>query len=253
MKTMALTTFAALLAVAACSDSTGPTNGTQVALTFASGVAAGGAAAAPARFSGPMAVPMTDGTNTLEITSVKVVLREIELERVEVADCDVEPEPAGCEDFETGPLVIDLPLDASTSSTIDITIDAGTYDEVEFDIHKVSSDEGAFLTANPTMEGKSIVVEGTYNGVAYTYYTDLNEELELNLVPNLVIGEDATATNVTIRFDVSTWFVGESGNLLDPATASKGEPNENYVKDNIKNSIEAFEDKDKDGDDSDEG
>ena len=247
-------TAAALLVLAACSDSTGPTTGAGVSFSFASDVTAAGAPA-PGLFGGSMAGPITDGVNTLNITSVQVVLREIELERVEVVDCDVEPEPAGCEEFEVGPLLIDLPLDGSTTSDISIVIDPGTYDEVEFDLHKVSSgdpEDAAFLLAHPDMDGKSIVVKGTYNTVAFTYETDLNEERKLDLVPNLVIGEDAPPTNVTIRLDVSTWFVGGSGSLFDPATAAKGEPNENVAKDNIKNSIDAFEDEDKDGDDTDE-
>ena len=210
----------------------------------------------PSRWAGPMAAPITDvGGNTLDITSVKVVLREIELEPVEVADCDVEPEPAGCEDFETGPVLIDLVLDGTTNTNISVAIPPGMYDEVEFDIHKVSSDDpedAAFLLANPTMDGKSIVVEGTYNGVAYTFETDLSEEQEFDLIPNLVIGEDAPSTNITIRLDVSTWFVDQYGNLIDPAMAYKGGQYESMVENNIKNSIDAFEDEDKDGDDTDE-
>ena len=253
MRTKLLATFAALLVLGACSDGTGPTTGAQVSLTFASGVTAGGAAASG--FTGPMAVPFTDGTNTLDITSVKVVLREIELEPVEVADCDVEPEPAGCEDFETGPVLIDLVLDGTTNTNISVAIPPGTYDEVEFDIHKVSSgdpEDAAFLDLYPEMDGKSIVVEGTYNGVAYTFETDLNEEQEFDLIPNLVIGEGAPATNVTIRLDISTWFVDGTGSLFDPAMAYKGGQYESMVKNNIKNSIDAFEDEDKDGDDTDE-
>ena len=194
-----------------------------------------------------MAVPFTEGTNTLEITPVLIVLREIELERVEVADCDVEPEPAGCEDFEIGPVLIDLPLDGTTDTNITVSVSAGTYDEIEFDIHKVSSDDpedAAFLLANPTMEGKSIAVEGTYNGDPFSYETDLNEEQEFDLIPNLVIGEDAPATNITFRLDVSTWFVDGTGRLFNPTTANVGGPNENLAETNIRNSIKAFEDKD---------
>lgn len=252
MKTSLLTTLAALATLAACADGTGPTTGAQVSLTFASGVTAGGGAA-PSLF-GPMAVPFTDGTNTLEITRVQIVFREIELKRVEIAECDVEPEPPECEDFEVGPVLVDLSLDGTTNTTVSVAISAGTYDEIEFDIHKVSDDpeDAAFLLANPGWEGKSIVVEGTYNSVAFTFETDLNEEQEIALVPNLVIGEDAPSTNVTIRLDVGTWFVDGNGDLFDPATALDGEPNENLAKDNIKASIDAFEDEDQDGDDTDE-
>lgn len=258
METKLLTTLAALLILAACGDGTGPTTGAQLSLTFATGASAGGAAA-PSRFTGPMAVSFTDETNTLDITGVQVVLREIELERVEVAECDdVEPEPEGCEEFEIGPLLVNLPVDGSTSTDIAIAIPPGTYDEVEFEIHKVSNDDpedADFLLANPTMDGKSIVVVGTYNGVNFTYETDLNEDQEFDLVPNLVIGEDAPPTNVTIRFDLSTWFVDGGGNLFDPATALKGGVNEDLAENNIKNSIEAFEDEDEDGheDDDDDG
>jgi len=106
------------------------------------------------------------------------------------------------------------------------------------------------LEAYPEMDGKSIVVEGFYNLEPFVFETDLNEEQEYDLLPNLVIGEDAPATNITIRLDVSTWFVDANGNLFDPATALKGQPNENLAKDNIKNSIDAFEAED--GDDTDE-
>ncbi|OGU00384.1 MAG: hypothetical protein A2085_02970 [Gemmatimonadetes bacterium GWC2_71_10] len=56
-------------------------------------------------------------------------------------------------------------------------------------------------------------------------------------------------TNLTIRMDVRTWFrVGGTGALIDPASANVGQPNEGAVRENIKNSIEAFEDDDRDGD-----
>ena len=149
MRSKLSTTLAALLALAACGDGTGPTTGAQVSLTFASGMTAGGAPAPS--FVGPMRVTFMDGTNTLDITSVQVVLREIELERVEVADCDVEPEPLECEDFEIGPVLIDLSLDGTTDTNISVAVSAGTYDEIEFDVHKVSSDleDAAFLPLIP--------------------------------------------------------------------------------------------------------
>jgi hypothetical protein len=251
MKTILTTAFAALLVLAACSDGTGPTTGAGVSLSFASDVSASGTAA-PGLFSGPMAGPISDGVNTLNITKVQVVLREIELERVEVTDCDVEPEPDGCEEFEVGPVLVDLPLNGSTAQNVPIVIEPGTFTEVEFDIHEVTGDDAAFLIAHPTMGGKSISVEGTYNGEAFAFETNLSQEQKLSLNPNLVIGEDAASTNVTIRFDVSTWFRDENGSLFNPATASTGEPNESLAEENIKNSIKAFEDEDMDGDDTDE-
>ena len=252
MITKLSTTLAALLVFAACSDGNGPTTGGTVSLTFAANANVAAGAAAPGRFVGPMASHEAD-PNTLVFTSVKVVLREIELESAEVADCDVEPEPAGCEDFEIGPLVIDLVLvdGVPTDPNIDITnIPFGTYDEIEFDIHKVSDSDATLSADLLAMAGQSIRVVGTWNdGVTTTEFifeTDLDEEQEQPL--NLVIeAGGVTSTNVTINLDVNSWFKDGAGHLFNPATAAKGEPNEDLAKNNIKNSIDAFEDSDHDG------
>lgn len=245
----------AALAALACSDGTGP--GTTVSLSFATRPSAGAFAAA---FGAPRAPgiilagdTIKDGTNTLVITSAQIVLREIELERQEVVDCDVEPEPAGCEDFELGPVLVDLPLSAGATEQVTVDIPPGTYTELEFEIHKISSsdtEDAAFRTAHPEFAGKSIRVQGTYNGVAFTYESDLDVEQELDLAPPLVIADSVTATNLTVRVGLANWFRALNGSLVDPATANKGGANEGLVKENIKQSVEAFEDRDEDGDEN---
>ena len=150
-------------------------------------------------------------------------------------------------------MLLNLPLDGTVDQAIAIALDPGTYDELEFDIHKVSNDDPedeAFRQANPDLVDVSIRVQGTFNDVAFTYVTDLNEEQEYNLVPPLVIeGNMASSTNVTVRLDLAQWFRDASGVLIDPDSANKGGVNEDYVKDAIRDSIEAFEDEDRDGDD----
>jgi hypothetical protein len=197
--------------------------------------------------------PISDGVNTLDITTVRVVLKGIEVKKAEVDDCSVEPEPAGCESFRSGPVLVDVPVDGTTNQDVAMNIPAGTYDEVKFEIHEVTGSDGSFLTANPTMSGKSITAVGTYNGNPFTFETNLSQEQVFALIPNLVVTDGDAATNVTIRFDVSGWFLDSpGGNLFNPATASTGGPNESIAEENIKNSIKAFEDRDKDGDDTDE-
>ncbi|MFQ5704324.1 MAG: hypothetical protein ACE5HT_09905 [Gemmatimonadales bacterium] len=245
------------IAAGACSDSggTGPTTGPlskQVSLSFSS--AAPSAAPAPAFSRFPVAAlsdTLADGANTLILDSVQVVLKKIELKRVESVDCATDD----CEEFEFGPIVVDVPLNGGTMQEIAVPIDTGTYDELEFKIHKVSGNDPedlAFAAAHPDLVGKSIVAFGTYNGQAFAYETDLDQEQETELNPPLMITDSTTTTNVTVRLDVSLWFVDGAGNLIDPATANKGGANENVVKDNIKNSIKAFEDEDRDGDEKDE-
>ncbi len=256
MKAKVMPLIGAVALLAACSESTAPAgDAAQVSLSFTTRAASGPALSLSGLSTGG---PLTllDGPNELIITKAEVVLREIELKRVEVVDCDVEPEPVGCEEFKAGPVLLDLPLDGSTSQLVTVAIEPGSYDEIEFDIHKVSSDDpadAAFRQAHPDVVDLSIRVQGTFNGQAFTYETDLNEDQEFDLVPPLVIDETTTSTNVTVRLDLSQWFRDGAGALLDPASANKGESNENLVKDNIRDSIKAFEDRDKDGDELDEG
>ena len=245
MKARLISLICAVAVLAACSDSTGVDEGTtRVSLSFST------APAGQAMFSVAAADTMSDGQNQLILSSVEVILREIELKRVEVVDCDVEPEPAGCESFETGPRLVSLPLNGATTTAVSIDIEPGTYDEVEFDIHKVSNgdpDDAAFRAQHPDLIDTSVRVRGWYNGAEFTYVTDLMDEQKYDLVPALVIGDGTTSTNITLHLDISSWFADVSGDLVDPETANKGEPNENLVTNNIRNSIDVFEDSDRDG------
>jgi hypothetical protein len=73
-------------------------------------------------------------------------------------------------------------------------------------------------------------------------------EQEFDLSPPLTVGADAAAaTNVTIMVDVDAWFRDLSGTLVSPQDGNKGGQHESLVKENIKQSIEAFEDHDSDG------
>ena len=185
-----------------------------------------------------------------------VVLREVELELQNDDSCDndVAELTDRCEKFEVGPILLELPLDGSVNQAFSITgVPAGTYDEVEFNVHKPSSgslEDQTFIQQNPDFSEVSIRVEGQYNGTDFTYTTDLMDNQRIGLVPPLTIEAGSSAsTNVTLRVDLTTWFEAADGNLLDPATANEGGQNESWVDNNIKQSIEAFEDDDRDGDD----
>ena len=124
------------------------------------------------------------------------------------------------------------------------------YKEVDFEVHKISLDdpsEAAFRAANPDLAGKSVRVIGTFNGQPFTFESDLDVEQELQLVPALVVTEGSGGTNLTIKVNLSDWFRGSSGALIDPATANKGQPNQSVVTENIKRSMHAFEDRNHDG------
>jgi len=256
--------MAAAAIFGACSDgTTGPGTGTpgvddgippRATLSFASRAATTPAAAPAFSYASAFGDTITSGGNTLIIDRVRIVLEEIELERQEVVDCDVEPEPAGCEDFEIGPIIIDVPLGGGAQHQLEITIDPGTYDEIEFEIHKLEgsdSADAAFIALNPEFDGISIKVEGTYNGQAFTFTSDLGVEQEVQLNPPMIIADSTTSSNVTIKVDVATWFRDAAGALIDPDTGNKNGTNESIVKENIKRSFKAFKDDDEDGEEND--
>lgn len=245
-------------AAAACSDSTNPMagRGQTVSLSLAT------IGAAPA-VSAPFAAPgfasaagdtlvVTDGTNTLRITSVELVLTRVKLNRVSnPVPCDSTSNADACEEFTTGPQLVSMPLGAGTATVLTVGVDSGSYDKVEFIIHKPGSDpqDVQFVAAHPAFANISIRVQGTYNGTAFTYTVPIDQEQEFTFPTPLVIDASGSTTNLTLQMDIRTWFrVGGTGNLFDPASANVGQPNEGVARENIKNSIEAFEDPDRDGD-----
>jgi hypothetical protein len=239
-------------AVLACGEPTTPTVFKTVQVSFATQGAGTPMLASIVGLGSLLDDTLVVDEDTLVLSSVEVVFREIELKRLEVADCDVDPEPEGCEEFEAGPVLVSLPLSPGADSAFALDIPPGTYTEIEFDVHKVSdSDEedAAFRLAHPSFVDKSIRVTGTFNGQAFVFESDLDVEQELDLTPALVVEDATTMANITILVDVDGWFRDNLGGLIDPATANKGFDNEGIVKENIKNTMEAFEDEDEDGSD----
>lgn len=248
MRTTPMFATAALAVLAAaCGDSSGSTDGSVVRFNLATRAAAG-AALNGAAVMAP--VEYTDGTNTLVIESVKMVLKEIELEQDDddgIACAVGTQDDDDCEELEFGPVLVDLPLGAGAVAEIAVEVTPGSYDELEFKIHKPEDDDAAFVAANPDFADASIRVTGTWNGAPFVFETNLSEEQEIDLVPPLVVGE-TQAVNLTLFVDIATWFRDGSA-LINPATATTGQPNESKVEENIKVSLNAFEDDDRDGDD----
>ncbi len=197
---------------------------------------------------------LTDGSNTLDISSAQLVLRDIKLKLVE-DDCDETIED-DCDDFVTGPFLVNLLLEDMSLNTITLQeVAPGVYDEVRFIVHKLDDDDPddtQFITQHSELLNISVKVTGTFNGNGneFTYISDLNEKQRIFLSGTDLIsvtGADPVARNVTIEIDLDSWFRTNSGTLVDPDKALKGEPFENLVRDNIKDSIEGFRDDDSDG------
>lgn len=266
--------------LAACSDGSAPTARSQVRFNLATGPATGLALLSSDTFA--------VDPDTLVVDSVKLVLRSIKFQRVNEDACDNEDgdqtddhstdtvshtltmasmhdggEDDGddghadaCESFNAGPYLLDLPLGPEVVKAFTVAVDTGTFDQVRFKIHKPDEDsadakDAAFLAAHPDFNKVSIRVVGTFNGAPFAFTTDLSARERMALVPPLVVAGSMQNVDVTIKVDISHWFSSASGGLVDPASALKGQPNEDLVKDNIRNSFRAFRDDNRDGEDDD--
>jgi hypothetical protein len=229
-----------VLALSAC-DSTDP-NDVPMTLSFSGQAAAAGRAGAD--------ITISVGTNTLIITRAQMVVRRIKLKPAETTPTtcsDDDTTSDDCATVQTGPVLVDIPVTADAVATVTANVPAGTYSRVDFRIHKATDDaaDAAFRTANPNFNGVSIRVEGTYNGSPFVFTSDMTEKQELTLPAPLVV-EEGTSPNMTIQVDMSSWF--KSGTtVINPATANKGGTNENVVRNNIRASLRAFRDDDRNG------
>lgn len=261
------------LGLAACSDSTStgtPPQG-QMSMSTAS-QRRSQPSPSQASFAVTSSTPgtFTDGTNTLVLTKVQLVLRKIKLEQSSAAcakaeaavaintsagsnsssgelETETEVESEGCAEVKLGPVLLDVPVaTAGAQQTLAVSLPVGVYDELKFQLHTPEgSNDQAFLTDHPDFAGTSIHVEGTWNGAAFSFNSDLTAEQEVELAQPVTVAENQQ-TSLTVFVDVSNWFTN-GGTLLDPSTGNNGQPNESVIENNIKTSFHAFEDEDRNG------
>lgn len=256
-----LAALAIPLVLASCDDDpSGPEGTVPLTLSVAVGTSV------PVTLSPVSAIPpragsetFEDGSNVLVVDYAAVVLSEIELEGdPDTCPLGLDDDPDGddddCEEFEAGPILVELPLDGGVEQLLEVFVAPGTYDELEFELDTPDDEddsETSFLDDHPAYAGVSVRVEGTWNGETFTFVQDVEAEQETVLIDPIVVTEDGDARNLTLRLDLSEWFRDPGQNLVDPRSALDGGPNEELVEDNIERSFEAFEDDDEDGEDDD--
>ena len=282
--------LAAMLVLAACSDSNAPggapgTISLRIATTPSANVSAA-AAMSPSLVATPLT--FTDGSgNVLVIEQAEVVLKQVSFERADnatacpdgehdpehdsahdrqqgpdrhgagrpgmtsgaafdAADQDEADDHDSCDARALGPILVELPLNSAPQQQFAIDIEPGTYTAVRFHIHKANSgSEAPFLAEHPEFVGTSIRVAGTFNDEPFTYTTSLNAVQHQRFESPVTVDASGT-TDVTLLVDLSTWFLGPQGTLIDPAAAMHGGASERLVWNNIRRSFHAFNDHDHD-------
>lgn len=171
------------------------------------------------------------------LTSVRVVIEEIEFENSLEDSLDFELEE---------PFVRDLLIGSTIQEIETIQVPFGSYKEMEIEIDELGPDDGAVYSENPQLQDISIYAAGFVTGNSdqtFIFTTDLEAEQEQEFDPPLVLDENSLSTNVVLTINMDLWFVDENGSFLDPRSLA----NKSKIEGNIKNSIDAFEDEDDDG------
>jgi len=163
------------------------------------------------------------------LTRVRIALEKIELRS---RDGDRRAEIA------LGPVVIDLSggdLDGKLHRVFDSTVPAGTYDKIEFEIHPLERATTDAAADDLFKQRASAIIEGTVGGEKFAFATAIEAEQEFE--GRFVVTDKSS--NVTFDVDTSKWFV-KDGALLDPRDAA----NRPAIEDNLRHSINAFQDDD---------
>jgi hypothetical protein len=141
-----------------------------------------------------------------------------------------------CEDFDAGPMFVDLPLAGGPVAVGSGDVPAGVYDEVEFEVEDLDDDEenaaerqriealrGQILAQFPDWpRDASMLVVGSFTpagGAArpFRVFIEAEIEIELDLSPPLTVGEGATGS-LDVTLDPAVIFKNGS-NVLDLSSA----------------------------------
>ena len=148
------------------------------------------------------------------------------------------------DEVRVGPCLIDLTGSQLTAGNDAVSpvcaadVPAGTYQELEVDVGPVAAGAAAGVVGLPAMNGRSVIVDGTFDGAAFSFQSTLDVRQKTEAV--ITVGG---SNNVTISLDPTGWFAAPGGGILDPTTAT----NRSAIEGNIRASIRSFEDDDRDG------
>ncbi|MGQ0816364.1 MAG: hypothetical protein ACT4O1_18195 [Gemmatimonadota bacterium] len=209
--------LATALAFAACEDSTSldADLNARASLSFA---ATGGQSI----FGDPSPPqnPVTVAGHVIVVSSIELRLSELEIE----GEDDAKMEMRG------GITVVALPVNGSLVTPVTATVAAGIYDEVELEVETVR-------------------LRGTFDGEPFDVTVTVDEELEIEIDPPLVVEETGTA-NLTVTVSIANWFSNSDGSAIDLRNMTNAL--RTRLAGNIEASFDAFEDDDRDGDDDDD-
>jgi len=140
-------------------------------------------------------------------------------------------------EISQGPFLIDLDAAALSAGAVtkvfDAQVPAGTYQELKLEIFPSAA-----------LQNASVIVDGTVAGKAFSFTSALLAKQKKE--GSFVVG--GTTANITLLIDPQQWF-GTAAAPLDPTV----ETNRAAIEDNIRRSIDVFQDDDHSGHENHDG
>lgn len=228
-RTRLLLPIVTLTLAAACDGEATGAGGGRVAIRFAGSIGARAAQAVAFSHAGTADVLTLTGTNgTLRIEDVRLIVSELELEQPDggcpgTAGDDGHADD-GCEEFESGPFLVDLPLGTGSVTLATDEVAPGTYDELEFEVEDLEAEEDDDAGERQAIQsllsqlrsvypdfptGASMVAHGTFTPAGstaaqpFTVYFDAEIEVEMDLEPPVTV---PGASSLTVHVDPAAWF-----------------------------------------------
>lgn len=184
------------------------------------------------------------GGKTIRIDRIRVVVANTRARPSDATSCD----GGQCVDFTVPTSLIDLPLADGVLTLESVNLENGTWDGLAVDLlAPAAGEDDEFLQDHPEFEGVSVRVEGSFEGEDFDLVTDVEASFLVDIDPPLMLDAAQGTANVTVELDFNDWFKDDDGALFDPATAAAGGQNESRLETRITNSIQAFQDNDRDG------
>lgn len=177
-----------------------------------------------------------EGSNgTLVIDDIRFIVEDFELERTD-GECEAleGADEEACEEFESEPFFVDLPLKADTLNLDTSPIQAGLYEELEFEIDDLELDEedpeeqqgkqqliDQVRTEFPDWpDPASMVITGSFissegDTTAFKTFAEAEVEIELEFNPPLEVGENTVNSLLRVNINPVRWFLSSDGTVIN--------------------------------------
>jgi hypothetical protein len=176
------------------------------------------------------------GSNgTLVIDDIRFIVEDFELERSEGECEDLEgAAEENCEEFESEPFFVDLPLEGEVLELGTSSIEPGLYSELEFEVDDLELDEEEseerqakeeLITIVKTEfpdwpESSSMVITGTFidsegTESAFKAFAEAELEIELEFNPPLEVSENTVNKLLKVNINPAQWFLQTDGSVVD--------------------------------------